>query len=535
MLRITPKVQGSKLTLSLEGKLSGPWVAELAQFWVETQGETAAADTTIDLRLVWFIDEPGRTLLGNLHREGCDLVGSGTFVGPIIQAILQGGESGSVPLRFCWMAALGLAAAGMLAAAEQAPSLNLSLSQAIHQALDQNPEIHKSILAIAQSQEDRRLAAASLMPSVDAQASMTRIKQNLDALLGSPEPGYLSVGPFNTGGIGVGVSVPLFDLSLWQRWQAARHGEDSAKAQAHTAREAITALVVGQYLRAQRSMDSVTAAQSRVELAEALEKLASDQLKNGLGTRLDQLRAQVRLQTDRQRLIQAQTQLQTAQFGLIKLLDLAPATQLRLTDSLSAPELPLFSFQEAYATGLKQRPERAALDARELAAQSLRSSAQSMNLPVLVASGNYTSMGLSPGQPWVPTYQVSLGVKVPLFAGGRISAQTAKAKAELDLVQDERRQLNAQVGLEVQVAQAEMASAHSEVDVATLAVSLADEELVQSRHRFEAGVSNNIEVINAQDELARATDNRINALYRLNQSRADLARAMGQLEPLFAR
>jgi len=65
-------------------------------------------------------------------------------------------------------------------------------------------------------------------------------------------------------------------------------------------------------------------------------------------------------------------------------------------------------------------------------------------------------------------------------------------------------------------------------------VGLAQEALVQSRHRFEAGVSNNIEVINAQDELARAEDNRINALWRLNQSRADLAKAMGQLEPLFA-
>jgi outer membrane protein TolC len=157
-----------------------------------------------------------------------------------------------------------------------------------------------------------------------------------------------------------------------------------------------------------------------------------------------------------------------------------------------------------------------------------------MRLPSLVVGGNFTSMGLYPGQPWVPTYQVTLGLKVPLFTGGMISARTAKAKAELDRVGEERREVRGQVGLELQVAQAEMDSAKSEVEVASLAVSLADEALVQSRHRFEAGVSNNIEVINAQDELARASDNRINALYRLNQSRADLARAMGQLEPLFA-
>jgi outer membrane protein TolC len=85
------------------------------------------------------------------------------------------------------------------------------------------------------------------------------------------------------------------------------------------------------------------------------------------------------------------------------------------------------------------------------------------------------------------------------------------------------------------VAQAELGAERTEVEVASQAVDLATEALQQARHRFEAGVSNNIEVIQAQDELARATDNKINALYRLNQSRADLARAMGQLEPLFVR
>ena len=85
------------------------------------------------------------------------------------------------------------------------------------------------------------------------------------------------------------------------------------------------------------------------------------------------------------------------------------------------------------------------------------------------------------------------------------------------------------------MAQAELEAAAHEVEVSNLAVALSTEALTQSQHRFEAGVSNNIELINAQDELARANDNQISALYRLNQSRADLARATGQLESCFAR
>jgi outer membrane protein TolC len=50
-----------------------------------------------------------------------------------------------------------------------------------------------------------------------------------------------------------------------------------------------------------------------------------------------------------------------------------------------------------------------------------------------------------------------------------------------------------------------------------------------------AAVANNIGVITAQDELARANDNQIVALYRYNQERADLAHATGQMEALYAK
>jgi outer membrane protein len=80
-----------------------------------------------------------------------------------------------------------------------------------------------------------------------------------------------------------------------------------------------------------------------------------------------------------------------------------------------------------------------------------------------------------------------------------------------------------------------MAAARSEVDVANQAVGLANEEVTQARDRFQAGVANNIEVISAQDALARANDNQIVALYRYNQARADLARATGQMEAVYAK
>ncbi|WP_257304971.1 TolC family protein [Geothrix campi] len=415
------------------------------------------------------------------------------------------------------------------------PTVQLTLAQALRTALDQNPRVQQSLLTIAESGDDRRAAAAALMPTVAAQAIGQRNKYNLDALMGLPQPhGPEVVGPFNWGQVGVEAQVSLFDLSLWKKWRASRNAEDATRAQGRAVREEIAALVVGQYLRALRAAASVQAGESRVDLAEALAKLAENQQKQGVGTKLDTLRAQLQLQTERQRLIQAQTQRFTALAGLGRLLDLKPGTHIELADTLAAPALPAGGFEEAYQAGLTQRPELAALEAREKAAENLRQAAQGLRLPTLVATGTYGSTGLQ-SEPWVNTYQISLGLRVPLFTGGLVSSQISRAKSEQSRVQEARREVRAQVGYEVQVAQAELDAAAHEVEVANLAVSLSTEALTQARHRFEAGVSNNIEVINAQDELARAADNQISALYRLNQSRADLARATGQLESFFAR
>lgn len=442
-------------------------------------------------------------------------------------------RSGAARRGTAILSALVAAGGAWAQAPAPAPAVELTLAQALRTALDQNPRVQQATLAVAESQEERRAAGGALLPSVAAQASGQRNKYNLDALMGMPQPhGPNLVGPFNWGQVGLEAQAPLFDLSLWKRWKAAGHAEDAARAQGRAVREEIAALVVGQYLRALRATASVKASESRVALAEALATLAENQQKQGVGTKLDTLRAQVQLQTERQRLIQAQTQRITALAGLGRLLDFKPGTPLDLKDTLAVPALPEPDFQAAYQAGLRERPELAALDAQEKAAQNLRQAAQGLRLPSVVATAGYASTGLQ-HESWANTYQVSVGVKVPLFTGGRVSAQVARAKSEEAKVQEARRDAVAQVGLEVQVAQAELVAARHEVEVADLAVSLSEEALTQARHRFEAGVSNNIEVINAQDELARANDNQISALYRLNQARADLARATGQIEKLY--
>jgi outer membrane protein TolC len=73
-------------------------------------------------------------------------------------------------------------------------------------------------------------------------------------------------------------------------------------------------------------------------------------------------------------------------------------------------------------------------------------------------------------------------------------------------------------------------SAAQQVDVAQQGRQLAQRELSLAQDRFQAGTANNVEVVTAQDELARAQENYIVAVSSHVDAKFALARAMGDTE-----
>ena len=299
-------------------------------------------------------------------------------------------------------------------------------------------------------------------------------------------------------------------------------------------REQIVLLVVSQYLGGLRATADVRAAQSRVKLAQALYDQAADLQKHGVGTGLDTLRANVQLQNEKQRLIVAETQQKTSLYGLVRLLNLDPHQTLELADELSFFETPEFEAARTLEHAISTRPEMKALESRARMTRFEKRAASEARLPKVNLGGSWGYQGLS-APTAIPSYQYQVTVDLPLFAGGRIHAENVKADLELKKVEQERAELTNQIALQVKTALVQLEAARHEVDVANLGIKLAQQEVEQARDRFQAGVANNIEVTSAQDALARANDNQINALYRYNQSRADLAHALGQIEMLYTK
>src|SRR6202030_3147930 len=90
--------------------------------------------------------------------------------------------------------------------------------------------------------------------------------------------------------------------------------------------------------------------------------------------------------------------------------------------------------------------------------------------------------------------------------------------------------LRGRIDYEVRSALLDMNSAAEQVEVARSSVELAEEALTQSRDRFTAGVTDNLEVVQAQEAVASAHESYIQSLYAHNLAKVELARAIGDAE-----
>jgi len=532
MLRITVREEEKKGRIQAAGKNAGTWVAELENSWRSVQAP--GKEIEIDLKDVADVDEAGRQLLSRMPQAGAHLLARGVMMRAVVDDIAESRQTDNkVKLLAGIVGALVLFHGTSLHSQMAATAtLRLSLRDAVTMALRQNPQITIANLNLPQSQESRT-TRATLLPNASFSAPETVVRGNIAATLGQTIPGIPGhFGPFCVTEAGPGFSAPVFDLTLWEKWRAAKQDVSASATQQTTAREQNAQLVVSQYLAGLRAEADVNAAKSRVDLAKALLDLATDRQKNGVGTGIDTLRANLQYQNEIQRYSEADRQRKVALYGQSRLLNIDPQQTLELADTSGFFETP-FNSSQTIATAYEQRPKIKGVEAQIRSAEFEKSAAKSRRLPCVSVNGSWNLQGLTPTT-MIPAYQ-STAFEVPLFTGGRIQEEMATADMEVRKLEQNERDLRNQVARELKTAMAQVESARAQVDAANLGVNLAKDEVVQARDRFRAGVANNIEVITGQGDLARANDNQIAALYSYNQARADLARATGQMEALYSK
>jgi outer membrane protein len=421
--------------------------------------------------------------------------------------------------------------------AQQAPAgsataVHLTLKEAAQLALKQNPQRIIAQILVSESERSSQIARSALLPQASVTGRGVRSQYNLQSV--ERQFPRKAAGPYQFIEAGPTFTQSILNLPLIRGYQIGQEGTRQARADELTTRENVVTAVVDQYLAILRALATRDAADARVTLAQRLYDQAFELQKTGIGLNIDTVRANVELQNEKQNLIDAETQTHTTKYGLAELLDLPRGAEVDVTDRLDFYDLPALEKETLLNRALTSRPEIRSLNSQQRIAKLSTDSARDERLPQLDFSGFWFYQGAHFTE-GIPAYNYTLSLEFPIFTGGRIRAEVAHAKLEQEHVAELRRQVEAQIIDEVQSALDQLNAARNSVKVATLGYRLAEDEVAQAQRRFAAGVTTNVEVITAQDALARASDNQIGALFQFNLSRAALARATGEIEAMYTK
>jgi outer membrane protein TolC len=336
------------------------------------------------------------------------------------------------------------------------------------------------------------------------------------------------VGPFSNYDFRIYAQQNVVDLASLRTLKASERSLDAAKMDEQDTRDLIVRIVAGLYLGAQSAQAQVEAAQSRVTDSESLLKLASDKHTAGAATGVDVLRAQVQLANDRQALLEAQNQAKQALLVLARNLGMNPAAPIEMTEPLRFQALEQSQPDELLPAALAARADYLSLDQQRRGLLEQQSANRARFYPKVSINGNIGELGRSIGG--VDTTGLIQGqIDFTIFDHDR-EGEAQQLASRLKRIDDQIADLRRGVDEDIREALLNLGSAADQVQVAAEGQSLAQRELQMAQDRFAAGTANNVEVITAQDELARAQQNYILAVSSHVDAKYALARAMGDTE-----
>jgi outer membrane protein TolC len=411
--------------------------------------------------------------------------------------------------------------------------LPLSLRDAIDRGLRQNLGLLLSNADVRAARGERWDQLSALLPHVTAAPYVAESEINLGEIgfaglanrLGISD----SIGPYSYFDTRASVTQTLFD---WKSINASRAAGQSVKSTTYTSKDArdLVVLAVGySYLRAIADAARIETAAAQVATGQALYNQAADQVSAGTSPQIDALRAKVEFQTRQQQLIQARNNFAIQKLTLGRVIGLAPGQEFELTDKSPYQPLEDITVDEALQRAYASRSDYQAAMSDVHAAEFSRKSAQAGYLPSLSFNGDYGAAGSHPSNA-TQVFDLRGTLSIPIFQGGSVHGDVLQANARLEKSRERLDNLRAQIDSDVRTALLNLQSSADLVNVALSNIQLSEQTLTQSSDRFTAGVTDTVEVVQAQEAVASAHEQYISSLYNYNYAKISLARALGFAE-----
>ncbi len=429
-----------------------------------------------------------------------------------------------------WCAVFAVIVAGFPAAFAQTPLSTLTLEQTLRTVEQVNVNVLLGREAVAQAVEQTRQIRAGVLPDVSLSAQQFRTKS-----VSLPKGVPTQSGASNRFSTALDGAYNILDPRGLSATHAARVGVQAVKYDYRAVVQNVLATAAETYFSHLRNVRRITVLDANVRRARALLDLAQNQAAAGAATKIDVTRAEALLAQAQFARLQQDTTVYQTELLLKQLLDFDTAGPLHLADFTVRREISAEFTIAMERTAFEDRADwlrgQKALEQAKLNVQTARFE----RLPVLALSGQYGYVGsevFSEGKK--SAWFAGAIISVPVFDGLRSNADKRLALSRQRAVEVRQRSLELQISAELRLATQNASSRFAQIEVAGTSLRLAEEELRLAQVRFEQGVADNREVIEAQNRLALAGDSFNEAIYQLNLSHLELARAKGDVRKILA-
>jgi outer membrane protein TolC len=423
----------------------------------------------------------------------------------------------------------------------------LTLDEAIGMGIEHN-------LALIEAREQEQSVKAqsleslqTLLPTLTAQADSGAHQINLAALgfssslLGKAAPlfpglnlsSFPTVVKVNVTDAMVNYSQTLFSLPNIDRYRAAKANVVAAYFSKQSSRGLVVLTVGNAYLQALALGAQVDNAQALLQADQVLLNQAVAEHQAGTAANLDELRARVQFQTQQQAVISAEVNFKKAKIALNREIGLPAEQEIKLTDAAPYADLAVMNIDQAKEIAYRSRQDYQSLQAQVRAAQLQRKAARWERLPTLDFQGNYGVTGVTGGL-YHGTFVAAGSLNLPLFQEAKFRGDSGVAGANLSNLMQQLAALKEQINQQLRDSILDVQTATELVRVAQSNVELARKELEQTTDRFQAGVDDNLPVVQAQATLADAETTLINTTSQHNQAKLGLARNLGIVDTQYA-
>lgn len=405
----------------------------------------------------------------------------------------------------------------------------IDLNQALAIALKRNPSLAASRSDVNAAQAGVTQATAAYYPQLKASVGYDRTWLDLEA--GTGGTGDSTTDTTDTYATGLSLSQYLFDFGKTPA-EVDRRKKSLAvsEKQLTTVERTLVRDVAQAYFEVLKNQELVTVDQENLTVRRQLLDQAKALYEQGMRPRIDVTRAETELSQAHLSLVTSQFGVQEATIALERLLGGPPASgPYTLAEVAPAPS-PTADLSPLIQKGLDSRSEIAALQAQVDAAEAGVLAARRSAYPSLNATGSYTYDGEA-----VPMedhrWQVGVSLDWSLFTGFRQTGEVAEAKADMKRLRAELGNQKLQVTEEVSQAFFQWQTAEEAIRSAETALHQAEENLAIARGRYKAGVSDVVELSDAQVLYTESRSALVQAVYERHLALTGLTYAVGEEPP----